>query len=375
MKHESGLTSSEVSWIRFIAMIGVVAVHSVFVPEGSHQQTGVFVWDLLPPEQFTGLLLYENFFKFCTIVFFLISGYLFGKKATGFKEGFRFFLRRVTNIGKPWLMAFSLFLICIFAANYLNHRSLSVFSLQKVVDILFSSTYWFVANIFFSLFVLLILQTFLPEKVIGLITGLVSVYYGLNIYLQFGAFQHTYAFGGYMFYIWLGKTLALNPGTLEKARQIPMPWVAGIVAVLFALSCKESFFIQEHFHASQFHNTLKLTNQLYSLAVFVFLAKLNINWGDRILAPRSETFGVYLYHTFFLAAWSHLPLLKQISYGAGDSVAVYLAKGMVRGVIVLALTLLLVKILNRTGLGWVIGNVAKKKSAPDAENRVEQLVK
>ena len=55
-----------------------------------------------------------------------------------------------------------------------------------------------------------------------------------------------------------------------------------------------------HTHIAETLNTLRISNQLYSVAFFMFIVsccKKPANFG--ILNPRRETYGIYLYHSFF----------------------------------------------------------------------------
>ena len=75
--------------------------------------------------------------------------------------------------------------------------------------------------------------------------------------------------------MWLGMYIRQN-GIIDKIKKIS-PWTIGIALVLvFMLANFESYYLFNHDHTNNNLNTLRINNQLYSLAIFAFLVILYI---------------------------------------------------------------------------------------------------
>ena len=80
-----------------------------------------------------------------------------------------------------------------------------------------------------------------------------------------------------------------------------MALLGGILLLIFVLSNLETWYLFNYTHTHDSINTLRITNQLYSVTIFIFLIRCcgkAPNFG--IFNPRQETYGIYLYHTFFI---------------------------------------------------------------------------
>ncbi len=188
-----------VSNVRFWSMLGIIAVHcaeafSVF--GGTH-------WKLMPA--------LTTPFKFGTIGFFLISGFLLGERVDR-RNPLEYFLRRVKRVFVPWL--FWLGIMCAFLIAHqvtatewkrtASHGIVSI-TLNALKFCLLDTAFWFVPNLLLCIAVLLVFRRYLYSLKLGAILLLTNLTYVVNIYKLWFPSKHTVALFAFVFYLWFGK--------------------------------------------------------------------------------------------------------------------------------------------------------------------------
>ncbi len=285
-----------VDLIRFISMIGIVWAHiDLFNKDES------IVQKFLTDDHYMQFYIpFKQLFKFAVICFFMISGYLLGDKIQT-SNSVVYFKNRFGSTVKPYLIAFLPFLgIMVIKAYVFNHVITDTNSFASLVKYcMFQTLFWYLPNYLICLFIILLFKPYLNSIYLGLGLLLITlVYMVLNVYTITYADQHTKAMFGFVFYLWLGAYIRHN-NLVYDIRKIPSGILIAITAALFVLSSLESYWL--YLNKLSYFHILRIFNQLYSVSMFVLLVNLcrsKINFGP--FNPRKETFGIYLYHSFFI---------------------------------------------------------------------------
>ncbi|WP_316769735.1 acyltransferase [Pedobacter frigiditerrae] len=342
--------------IRGIAMLGIVLEHS-----------SAF-W-LLKYESYNDKLIqagYMTVFKFATITFFLISGFLINHKFTEYTP-IQYLKNRFKNTIGPWL-----FWIFIYLTLLIGHQ---VFITLKTTAphispinwydstvgmfflVIFHSNYWFILNFLICIAILLLFKKYIYKWEFGFILALFSLFYSVNLYYGWLPLEHTTALFGFVFYLWLGIILNKHFDRVKAILgNISFGTIIIVNIVLFALATLESVHLMDLNLKDPF-NTLRITNIIYSFGIFALLLKIkDMKNVQKILNPRHTTFGIYLLHLIII---DHLlievlrPLKLDVNTMSAFGVVGY---SIIRFVITYVITLLLVKLIARTKFKWSIGS-------------------
>ena len=327
-------------------------------------------------------------FKFGTIGFFLISGFLMGEGISR-RTPLEYLTRRLQTVLMPWLAWVSLCWILSIA----HHRApgeLRLYSLgsevplalDKLRSCLLGTSYWFVPNLLLALCVLLLCRSFIDDLRLGLVLLMASLFYGLNIYARWIPLSgHTGALFGFVFYLWLGAWVARHFARFET-------WMAGIplrvFAILPVLTLLPAILESQVMSAEGIEdnlNTLRLSNQLYSVTMVLAMFKLRTAIWPRKLNVRATTFGIYLSHAIvlsvvtILARWILLKAGVSGTWHAAPGWLACLSLGMFAAIYgtSLGLTTLLLKFPR---LRWLVGAFPINRGYPaslDGATSVEMI--
>jgi peptidoglycan/LPS O-acetylase OafA/YrhL len=276
-------------------MIGIVWAHVVVWPYNKNGATNLF-----EDSYMQAYIPFKQVFKFAVICFFMISGFLLGDKITSV-NGFVYFKKRFNNIIRPFLVAFLSFLGLLMIRKYVLDRQVTESnSFGSIVEYcVFGTPFWYVPNYLVCLSIILAFRKYLQSWYFGTVLFCITLIYTfLTVYNATYASAHTTALLGFVFYLWLGAYIR-QKGIINNILKAKTSILLTITVLLFVLSSIESYWLYKH--ALQYENILRMFNQLYSVAMFALLVKLgssNINYG--IFEPRKESFGIYLYHCFFI---------------------------------------------------------------------------
>jgi membrane-bound acyltransferase YfiQ involved in biofilm formation len=268
--------------VRFLSMISIVFVHSAL--EFSHANS--FVFDLV-----------MQVFKFGSIGFYIAAGYLVGLVKTN-DLNFIYLKKRLNNTAFPWLIWSGIY----FAGFYIfSHSSTS--SIDRLIRslnfTLFFSNYWFVANFMIVLFITIMLRKQVRNPFFLLITILLSAFYGVNVYQKWIPTQHTTAILGFVTYMWLGVIFAENRLVLTAFvnRYKVALLVLTIISFIFA---NIEIYLLKSINPIDAYNTLRISNQIYSIGIFLLVYSLNFETYPQMFHPKNYTFGIYLVHSLIL---------------------------------------------------------------------------
>jgi hypothetical protein len=288
--------------VRFVSMVAIIAQHSLTA------------YPLLQHGEATPLtlLLLVQFFKFGTIAFFLVAGFLFGERIDQYSSA-QYYGRRLKNVLLPWCVWYLSYCVLRVGTDFARHRvplhsagAMRYVYTECVGGGLFGTAYWFVPNLLIALGLLLIFRRWLRNPLVGAALLLASLFYGVNIYGSWIPALHSKAVLGFVFYLWLGAWGSWHFATLERVlSRVHIGVMAGLVLLTLILACNETTLLMS-LHSTETTNTLRLTNQLYSVMVVLAIMKVKHAGWPRFLDVRKHTFGLYLTHPIALAS------LKQI---------------------------------------------------------------
>jgi hypothetical protein len=280
--------------LRFISMVSIVMEHSSLLL-GKNFTTF--------PQQIAQVTSIQ-FFKFGTIIFFILSGFLIGDKFQTYSSA-EYLKRRWDNTFKPWVFWF----IVTMFLNYLNLYIVYVkFGMQDIVtapwhtflqqlhDTLFLTSLWFIVNFLICIAILLTFRRYMDSLIFGAILGAFSLFYSVNLYYDWVPPSHTTAILGFVFYLWLGYKINKNFEAFTTWVNKTSSWYMLLAFVItFALSCYESMNMIQHNNNDPL-DTLRVTNILYTLVCFVIFFKFSKVFHAELFQPRVATFGIYFLH-------------------------------------------------------------------------------
>lgn len=341
-----------ISNARFIAMISIVWVHSLLL------------WEVAsPPASYVGVAL-TQLMKFGTICFFLISGYLLGEGLT--RTGrLQYFYRRVKAVFVPWAFWGFVWFVIALSQNLVDTKShwhlgssLCDLGHMYLKFVFITSVYWFVPNFFICLALVLGLYKRVPDYVQGAIFLALSLFYGINAYIQIIPPRHTSALLGFVFYLWLGSfayhhRVRLNRWMTRISRMRLA--IYAVVATIFALV---EFSVLRKLNYGDGYNTLRISNQAFSVLATLLIVKCKGALFPKMIDVRSETFGIFLIHPILLEVvqigYARIPASVREGITANGSLLLFM--GVVTFVAVYLFSILLTKQIRRaSSLRWIVG--------------------
>ena len=279
--------------VRFWSMFSIVAMHSLEV-FGLMKQTAPKLSMVLTTP-----------FKFGTIGFFLISGFLMGDGLKTAHPG-AYMQKRLKKIFLPWLFWFSLMLVYLAGVNEVHtHMGIRfdaagsrIFGRLLYLD-LFGTAFWFVPNLLLGMYVLVVLRKYADDLRLGAGLLVINMFYVVNIYGRWMPSVHTEAVLGFVFYLWLGGYAARRYERLTAwLRGVPMSLLMGAMVVAAGCAFAEGMWLKAL--GTDGSNTLRLSNQVFAVLVVMVFVKLKKVASPRFVQVRRETFGLYLSHAMLL---------------------------------------------------------------------------
>lgn len=342
--------------LRFIAIITIVIEHSYLYPDSMY-------FDALGEQWIQTITM--QLFKFGTITFYILAGFLIGDKIHS-TTSLAYLKRRFHSTFKPWLFWLTIFLILIYVNYfiiYLKHGPIEAFDRplytlgQKLYYIVFQTSFWFILNFLGSISMLLIFRKYLYNYKLGIFLLICSLFYSVNLYYEWIISQHTTAVLGFVFYLWLGvqmhKYFAVFQLWIKRQKTTLLILLATIT---FLFACLESIYLQNSGIKVDPYNTLRVTNIIYSLAAFLLLYKVgNLKWIEK-LNPRSTTYGIHLIHFIIIAQIFPMIFNPLKIYANGRSSFELVVIQYIRFTMAYLASYLLVYLINKANkIKWIVG--------------------
>jgi hypothetical protein len=283
-----------VDLIRFLSTLGIVFIHAEFFLTNNEV---AFFHKVNHIEYYFAM---RQVFKFATICYFLIAGFLLAGKIEK-NERFNYFMRRLRVIAKPYLFAILLFAVGFILHSYAGQKITLAFMFETFKYIVCYTSFWYVPNYLICLSIIIIFSKYTRSVYFGAALFLMTLWYTyFTVYSTLHTSSHTTALLGFVFYMWLGMYIKRND-LVSKIQQINLGLLIGTVILIFIISNYETWYLFHFTHTQDSLNTLRVSNQLYSVAIFALLIRVcnrTPNFG--IFRPKQETYGIYLYHCFFI---------------------------------------------------------------------------
>jgi fucose 4-O-acetylase-like acetyltransferase len=319
--------------------------------------------------------------KIGSISFFLVSGFLLSSALERYSSK-EYLNKRVKNIFKPYVLFVLIYLFLDSVGAFFGQHKISSFTelpafvASKILGILFFTSYWFIFNYFISVMILLTMRKYLYERWLGVVLFLCTMVYAVNVHMEWFTPHHTTAFVGFTFFLWLGANLKKQEQFFWNLINSTPYWkIITIVLVALALNFYETYYLIET-AATVVDSSLKFTNILYCLAIFLLLCKAGQHVKFSFLNPRDETYPLYLIHPIFLKVINYallpmLPALKSLLTIDDTSEISWLTVllyqlGWFFGIY--ALSLISVKIILYSPFRWVFGKQQAKEIVSPAQS-------
>ncbi|MHA4893639.1 acyltransferase family protein [Pedobacter sp. PWIIR3] len=308
-----------------------------------------------------------QFFKFATIAFFLIAGFLINHKFVDY-TAVQYLKNRLKSTIGPWAFWLNMFIlinvlgllyVAYFKYNGERHMPSPFMDYlgTEYYNVIFTTSFWFIPNFLICIGILLAFKKYLYSLRFGIILGLASLFYSVNLHYGWIRTQHTTALFGFVFFLWLGALMNRHiDEVFAFIKKTSYIWLIGLTTALFILSNLEIVYLKS-VGSEDAYNTLRITNILYSLSFFVILLKVgSINQVNRIFQPRKTTYGIYLLHQIiilkvlseifrpFNLQVSTMTLVEAILYSVGRYVLTYF------------ISFVIVNLILKTKLRWSIGS-------------------
>ncbi|MES2828548.1 MAG: acyltransferase [Bacteroidota bacterium] len=307
-----------------------------------------------------------QFFKFVTIAFFLIAGFLINHKFVDY-TAFQYLKNRFKSTVGPWAFWLNMFIlinilgllyVAYFKYNGERHMPSPFMKYlgDEYYNVIFNTSFWFIPNFLICIAILLAFKKYIYSLRFGLILGLATLFYSINLYYGWIRTQHTTALFGFVFFLWLGAYMNRYIDLLFNfIKKISYFILVAITAGVFVLSNLEIIYLKS-IGIEDAYNTLRITNILYSLSFFLILLKIgSINNINRIFKPRQTTYGIYLMHQIIiLKVLSEIfrPFHLQVSTMTLFEAILY---SFARFILTYVIAYLIVNLILKTKFRWSIG--------------------
>jgi hypothetical protein len=180
--------------------------------------------------------------------------------------------------------------------------------------------------------------------------------YSLNVYTEWFIPHHTTAIFGFIFFYWLGIQLNYHINLIQRFVDNTSSLVLVLITALSFFIAVQEFSYLQILKKMDPNNTLKFSNILFSITIFVAFLKIkNFSWLS-ILQPRKTTYGIFLIHYILVATL--LPLIfgkENFEVIKNFSILEMLTYEIGRFLIVYTLTFILVQFIGKSQFSWLIG--------------------
>lgn len=306
---------------------------------------------------------------FGVLTFFIISAFLMASKLSDQGSSrFTYWKNRLERLGKPWAVWLGIYVSLDVAKQLALGRFSPADLPSEVLFAIFYAAFWYVPMVLFSLAVLLVFRRYWDQLWFGAILLVISLIHGVNQYFRWFPHDHTVAFFGFLFYLWLGVQLYRNFGKVQAfIAKLPWAMLLGAGALAYGLAVAEAQLILRIGYLDAY-NALKVSNQIYAMVVLAILIKLPVRLVPSFIQVRKESYGIYLTHLVVaslcmgfldLMLWLLTPdksftffdRLVEVVTNPWERVGLWFAWFAV----VYTLSLLLTKALRQTRLAWIVG--------------------
>lgn len=241
-------------------------------------------------------------FKFGTVAFFLIAGFLVGDRLPA-SNPLGYVRRRLNRLVPGWAFWFGLLLI-YHMERELRSRQGAALSLhlfgsilcRNIIVCLTASSLWFIPNFVVALSCIVMLRRWLNDLRLGAVLLAINLFYGANLYGQWIPSKQSDAIFAFVFYLWLGAWCALRKDRIQSWAAACSPWRLSFWACIAAgIALWETTVLAAH-NSPDPLNTLRFGNQIYAVIIVILLARIQRRTWPSFVNVAETTYGVYLSH-------------------------------------------------------------------------------
>lgn len=334
--------------IRFLAICSIIWGHTVLEWEVFSDNQYVIIHSVL-----------QQLGKIGTINFLILSGFLLNKRINQFNI-ISYINYRKFSLILPWFIFLSLFVAIhsyksfnqglIFKGSFINSiKEITGFYRNFIVY----NAYWFVPVSIMSGCVLIIFKNYLGKSWFFALILAGYLFYCVNLYYAWISQVHTKAFFAYIIFMWIGLQISRNiiliSATLEK---INWAILILLISLMFSIACYEGIYLSS-IGSADAYASLRISNSVLSILVFVLFLKLPSIRLVKILRPSYYVFGVYLIQAIIID--ESMPIIrKYISIGDNSILNVLFSQCLVF-ILIFSIAYLLTVIIARSKMKFIVG--------------------
>ena len=325
------------------------------------------------PLQLGQLSLVVQPFKFGTIGFFLISGFLLGDRLPK-KEPLNYLRRRANRLIPAWIFWFGLqtaYMTCrallLVGRSNLTAHVVATTAWAQAGRCLTGTALWFVPNFMVALTCVVLCRRWLNDLRLGAIFLAANLFYSVNVYMCWIPSSHTEAVFGFVFYLWLGAWCANHKETLERwTASVGMGRLLTCIGLATAGAMVEAQLLSVH-HLADPLNTLRFCNQAYSILVVILLVRIKRATWPRSVDVGATTYGIHLTHSMVVAVLfaAAAPFVFKPDHVIGY--AGVIAVWSILAPVSYVTALLLAKMFGSLPWPWIVGVVRNEAPARSAQ--------
>ena len=245
-------------------------------------------------------------FKFGTIGFFIISGFLVGDRLPA-SNPLSYLRRRASRLLPAWALWWGLDTLDHTKRTLLHQYraglgATAIFDTVRVAAfwVLTVTPVWFVPNLLVALTCVVMLRRWINDMRLGAFFLSLSIFYAVNVHARWIPTRHTEALFGFVFYLWLGAWCAQRKDrVLSWVQARSGGWLAFWTSAAAGVSLVESHVLQA-MNNSDFSNVLRFSNQIYSVLIVILLVRIQRRTWPAFVNVAQTTYGIYHTHEIFL---------------------------------------------------------------------------
>jgi hypothetical protein len=303
-----------------------------------------------------------------TVIFFIVSGILMNAKIKHYNFR-RYLTERIPRVYAPWVFIVFINAILIAAHQLYAQEIRLTWDLNQLMTIAYNimtalliyGPYWFVVTYFIGMMILILFKRYSSNVYFGMVLLLVTLFYGLNFYMEWIDTLHTKAVLAYTFFIWLGFQIQSRwDDNLKKVNEIKWILLVPLLILLFGAATFDGYQLSKEGVKDPYASN-RLINIAFSLVFFIALVKMGEIRRINKLQPRKIVFGIYLVNSIIVL---ELTYLFHEHLNALSSVHIWALLGLqiIYFSFVLFLTWLIVDYIARSHkLRWIIGGTSSIK--------------
>ncbi|WP_256011575.1 acyltransferase [Desertivirga xinjiangensis] len=316
-----------------IANLRVIAIMAIIL---NHSQLGIEA----DTHYSLTYLIYGQFSKFGSLLFMIISGFLFEKTISKYTTE-QLLYRKTTTILFPSLLFILPWIILnIGVLPFIGEQTAVIsksFIYTELYNIFFRSIYWFPINLFLILMINSFIRGRRSLSLLLIPAVLITIFYSVNIYYHWVPRRHNSAILAFFTFFFAGRLLHIYYPQVKNiiknaSRNLFLKLLfCGLSITFFVCAVFESYYIQENVQGTDPNNILRMSNILYTIVFLTFLYGIRNRVDFTKYFADKTVFLIYLIHPYYLYVGKFLSgkIIKFGQLHTADYIPLELAYGTV----------------------------------------------